>query len=94
MCAGILKEPVQTKPESVRDSARHDVDQDVFLMFNVVDENLSWYLDENIASLPDPSAVNQEDPDFEESNMMHGERCSKTNVYLTVPSQFKIFLMF
>ncbi|XP_056254111.1 ferroxidase HEPHL1 isoform X1 [Seriola aureovittata] len=71
---GILKktnEQVQTKPESVTDSARHDVDQDVFLMFNVVDENLSWYLEENIKMLSDPAGVNEEDPDFEESNLMH-----------------------
>ncbi|XP_029304278.1 hephaestin-like protein 1 [Cottoperca gobio] len=73
---GILKEtnaPVQgqTKPESVVESARHDVDQDVFLMFNVVDENLSWYLKDNIQKCSDPAGVNQEDPDFEESNLMH-----------------------
>ncbi|KAG7217240.1 hypothetical protein INR49_027784 [Caranx melampygus] len=60
---GILKD--------TKEPVRHDVDQDIFLMFNVVDENLSWYLDDNIATLPNPAAVNQEDPDFEESNMMH-----------------------
>ncbi|XP_040907267.1 ferroxidase HEPHL1 isoform X2 [Toxotes jaculatrix] len=67
---GILKETdasVQTKA----DSARNDVDQDVFLMFNVVDENLSWYLEDNIQMLTDPAGVNEDDPDFEESNLMH-----------------------
>lgn len=64
----------QTKPESVVESARNDVDQDVFLMFNVVDENLSWYLEDNIKKCSDPAGVDQEDPDFEESNLMHGER--------------------
>ncbi|XP_020495499.2 ferroxidase HEPHL1 [Labrus bergylta] len=73
---GILKEtnnPVlgQTKPGAVVDSARNDVDQDVFLMFNVVDENLSWYLEDNIQNCSDPSGVDQEDPDFKESNLMH-----------------------
>ncbi|XP_044077458.1 ferroxidase HEPHL1 [Siniperca chuatsi] len=73
---GILKEtndPVQgqTKPESVVESIRNDVDQDVFLMFNVVDENLSWYLEDNIETCSDPARVNQEDPDFVESNLMH-----------------------
>ncbi|KAF7665268.1 hypothetical protein LDENG_00142140 [Lucifuga dentata] len=73
---GILKEseagPGQTNPDSVSESARNDVDQDVFLMFNVVDEALSWYLEDNIQTFcTDPAGVNQEDPDFEESNLMH-----------------------
>lgn len=79
MSTGILKEPNdplqgQTKPESGVDSARNDVDQDVFLMFNVVDENLSWYLEDNIQNCLDPAGVDPEDPDFEESNLMHGEK--------------------
>uniref|UniRef100_A0A8C7YK73 ferroxidase n=1 Tax=Oryzias sinensis TaxID=183150 RepID=A0A8C7YK73_9TELE len=52
-------------------SARNDVDQDVFLMFSVVDENLSWYLMDNIQKCLDPKDVNEDDPDFEESNLMH-----------------------
>ncbi|XP_040006415.1 ferroxidase HEPHL1 isoform X2 [Xiphias gladius] len=71
---GMLKEtnePAPTKPESVIDSARNDVDQDVFLMFSVVDENLSWYLEDNIQNLSDPHGVDLKDPDFEESNLMH-----------------------
>lgn len=79
MSAGILKETNdqvqgQTKPGSVVESARNDVNQDVFLMFNVVDEKLSWYLEDNIQKCSDPAGVDQEDPDFEESNLMHGER--------------------
>ncbi|XP_019376637.1 PREDICTED: hephaestin [Gavialis gangeticus] len=51
---------------------RHDVDLDFFLMFSVIDENLSWYLDENIASFcTDPGSVNKEDKEFQESNRMH-----------------------
>lgn len=77
MSAGTLKEinnPVQgqTKPET--ESARNDVDQDVFLMFTVVDENQSWYLEDNIKSCSDPAGVDREDPDFMESNLMHGEK--------------------
>ncbi|TDH04900.1 hypothetical protein EPR50_G00137860 [Perca flavescens] len=73
---GILKEtndPVQgqTEPESVVESVRNDVDQDVFLMFNVVDENNSWYVEDNIQNCTDPAGVDQEDPDFKESNLMH-----------------------
>ncbi|KAM3869287.1 ferroxidase HEPHL1-like [Diretmus argenteus] len=71
---GILKQipdpvPVQSEP---RPSERNDVDQDVFLMFNVVDEGLSWYLKDNIHRFcTDPAGVDQEDPDFKESNLMH-----------------------
>nr|XP_009935583.1 PREDICTED: hephaestin [Opisthocomus hoazin] len=51
---------------------RQDVDIDFFLMFSVVDENLSWYLDENIASFcTDPGSVDKEDEEFQESNKMH-----------------------
>lgn len=50
------------------------MDLDFFLMFSVIDENLSWYLDENIASFcTDPGSVNKEDEEFQESNRMHGE---------------------
>ena len=53
---------------------RQDVDIDFFLMFSVVDENLSWYLDENIASFcTDPGLVDKEDEEFQESNKMHGQ---------------------
>uniref|UniRef100_A0AAQ4PIB5 ferroxidase n=1 Tax=Gasterosteus aculeatus aculeatus TaxID=481459 RepID=A0AAQ4PIB5_GASAC len=52
-------------------SPRMDVDQDVFLMFYVVDENLSWYLEDNIQNCSDPAGVYRKDPDFEESNKMH-----------------------
>ncbi|XP_019108749.1 hephaestin-like protein 1 isoform X2 [Larimichthys crocea] len=73
---GILKETNytvqgQTKPESVEESVRNDVDQDVFLMFTIVDENMSLYLEENIQRCSDPDGVDQEDPDFQESNLMH-----------------------
>lgn len=44
------------------------------MMFNVVDENLSWYLQDNIQSCDDPEGVDPEDPDFMESNKMHGEK--------------------
>lgn len=73
MRAGALKETgVKAKLESVLESPRMDVDQDVFLMFYVVDENLSWYLEDNIQNCSDPAGVYRKDPDFEESNKMHG----------------------
>ncbi|KAG8580850.1 hypothetical protein GDO81_007442 [Engystomops pustulosus] len=42
------------------------------LLFTVMDENLSWYLDENIETYcSDPGSVDKEDADFIESNKMH-----------------------
>lgn len=64
-----MNDPVQANQESVR----NDVDQDVFLMFTVVDENLSWYLEHNVLRCSDPARVDRKDPDFMESNLMHGE---------------------
>ncbi|KAL0173384.1 hypothetical protein M9458_029352, partial [Cirrhinus mrigala] len=55
---------------------RSDVDKDFILMFSVVDENLSWYLEENIEMFcSDRNAtkdlVNNVDEEFRESNLMH-----------------------
>ncbi|KAK9962618.1 hypothetical protein ABG768_007975 [Culter alburnus] len=55
---------------------RSDVDEDFILMFSVVDENLSWYLQknvENFCSEPDATKTLMEsaDEDFRESNLMH-----------------------
>ncbi|XP_030648847.1 hephaestin-like protein 1 [Chanos chanos] len=51
---------------------RGDVDQDFILMFNVVDENQSWYLKENIQTFcSDPAGVDPDDEGFKESNKMH-----------------------
>lgn len=52
---------------------RNDVDQDVFLMFTVVNENLSWYLKDNIQKCSDSSGIDPQEPGFVESNLMHGK---------------------
>ncbi|KAJ0004534.1 hypothetical protein NQD34_010748 [Periophthalmus magnuspinnatus] len=49
--------------------SRSDVDQDVILMFHIVDENNSWYLKSNMLNLTEPPDV--KDKDFIESNLMH-----------------------
>ncbi|XP_076876686.1 ferroxidase HEPHL1 [Brachyhypopomus gauderio] len=54
------------------DVRRTDVDKDFLLMFSVVDENLSWYLDENIHTFcSDPDAVDPSDEEFQQSNQMN-----------------------
>lgn len=47
------------------------------LMFSIIDENVSWYLDENINTFClEPATVNKEDEGFQTSNRMHGEQDS------------------
>ena len=51
---------------------RSDVDKEFALLFTVLDENESWYLDENIKKYAlAPSFVQKEDDGFTESNKMH-----------------------
>ncbi|XP_060752141.1 ferroxidase HEPHL1-like [Tachysurus vachellii] len=51
---------------------RTDVDKDFLLLFSVVNENLSWYLEENIKMFcSDPTGVDPSDPDFQQSNQMN-----------------------
>ncbi|TFK05327.1 TRAF3-interacting JNK-activating modulator [Platysternon megacephalum] len=49
-----------------------NVDKEFFLLATVFDENLSWYLDDNILMfLINPNDIDKEDEDFQESNKMH-----------------------
>ncbi|KAL7842550.1 hypothetical protein SRHO_G00242390 [Serrasalmus rhombeus] len=50
---------------------RSDVDHEFFLMFSVVDENLSWYFDDNIKSCCSDTANLDADDEFHESNLLH-----------------------
>ncbi|MCJ8745764.1 hypothetical protein PDJAM_G00134240 [Pangasius djambal] len=50
---------------------RSDVDHEFFLMFSVVDENLSWYLDDNMKNFSHDAAILKENEEFRESNLMH-----------------------
>ncbi|XP_007936288.1 ferroxidase HEPHL1 [Orycteropus afer afer] len=51
---------------------RTDVDREFIIMFTLVDENQSWYLDENIRHFcTDPDSVDKQDAVFQRSNKMH-----------------------
>lgn len=50
------------------------VDKEFFLLFSVMDENMSQYLEENI-EMYGSSNTDPFDEDFEESNKMHGNQC-------------------
>ncbi|XP_076807003.1 hephaestin-like protein [Clavelina lepadiformis] len=50
----------------------HDVDEEFYLQFQIVDENLSHYLDDNIREFleVDPDSFDKDDDEFVESNQM------------------------
>ncbi|XP_073926462.1 ferroxidase HEPHL1-like [Castor canadensis] len=51
---------------------RTDVDREFIIMFTLVDENQSWYLDENSRHFcTDPDSVGKDDAVFQRSNKMH-----------------------
>ncbi|MBI1828022.1 MAG: multicopper oxidase domain-containing protein [Thaumarchaeota archaeon] len=58
--------------EANPDGTPKGVDQEFVTMFAIFNENKSPYLDYNINTFAqDPSSVNADDPDFQESNMRH-----------------------
>ena len=55
-------------------NTRKDVDREFALMFTVLDENESWYLDKNIDTYcknPRNKEILKQDEDFKESNKMY-----------------------
>jgi manganese oxidase len=63
---------VSRKGEAKEDGSPKDVDREFVTMFNLFDENRSQYLTYNIEHFTgDPQGVDTEDPDFQESNLMH-----------------------
>ncbi|CAH2246888.1 ceruloplasmin [Pelobates cultripes] len=58
--------------EGYLDKGKYKSFEEFVMMFSVVDENLSWYLDDNIKTFcTDPDSVDKEDESFQESNKMH-----------------------
>ena len=63
---------VTAEGEANDDGSPKDVDRELVTMFSVVDENDSWYLDQNIKRFTgNPGSVDVEDEGFIESNLMH-----------------------
>ena len=50
---------------------RHLFDKNFTLLWKIFDENLSWYLDDNIKKYADNSLINKRDEVFRQSNRMH-----------------------
>ena len=57
--------------EAGPDGKPADVDREFVTLFTVFDENVSWYLDDNIGRFIEGPAVDPEDEDFVEGNLMH-----------------------
>ena len=65
----------------LEDGKRTDVDKEFHLFFSVTDENKSWYLAQNIQHYCwTPDDVDESDPEFVESNLMHG-KASQYDLY-------------
>ncbi|XP_051962699.1 hephaestin-like protein 1a isoform X2 [Xyrauchen texanus] len=78
IASGLIGALLTCKKGSLDNSGvkRSDVDEDYILMFSVVDENLSWYLEENVERFCSDSTatkilIEDVDEDFRESNLMH-----------------------
>lgn len=70
MWAGTLKNWHQQ--DWGEESAHRDMAQKFIALFTVMDENLSWYLEDNVKLCTKPDEVVLDDPDFVESNRKHG----------------------
>lgn len=74
--SGLVGPLVICKKDTLTDTnERKDVDREFALMFTVLDENESWYLDQNIDTYcknPGNKDTLKADEDFQESNKMHG----------------------
>ncbi len=71
--SGLVGPIIVTRAGEARaDGTPKDVDREFVSMFVVIDENDSWYIDENIQTYAGrPATVNADDDDFQESNLMH-----------------------
>lgn len=71
--AGLVGPLIVTRRGMARDDATPtDVDREFVILFSVIDENLSPYLEENISDRAEsPALVEPDDEEFGESNLMH-----------------------
>ncbi|XP_073936840.1 ferroxidase HEPHL1 isoform X3 [Castor canadensis] len=74
ICSGLIGPLLVCKEGMLNrySGTRTDVDREFIIMFTLVDENQSWYLDENIRHFcTDPDSVDKDDAVFQRSNKMH-----------------------
>ncbi|XP_054838240.1 ceruloplasmin isoform X2 [Eublepharis macularius] len=72
VASGLVGPLITCRKGSLQNGTDKDIDLEFILMFTVMDENFSWYLDENIQTYcSEPDKVDKENEDFQESNKMH-----------------------
>ncbi|XP_056233645.1 ceruloplasmin [Seriola aureovittata] len=70
--SGLVGPLLVCRQGSLKKGVQKNYDKEFHLMATVFDENLSWYLDDNIRTFTTaPATVNKEDEAFMESNKMH-----------------------
>jgi hephaestin len=71
--SGLIGAIIVTRAGAAKaDGTPADVDREFVTLFEIFDENVSWYLDHNIAALPGkPAKFDRDNADFVESNKMH-----------------------
>ncbi|KAG7471693.1 ceruloplasmin-like [Solea senegalensis] len=70
--SGLVGPLLVCRQGSLKKGLQKNYDDEFHLMATVFDENLSWYLDDNIRTFTTaPTTVNKEDEGFIESNRMH-----------------------
>ncbi|XP_008846263.1 ceruloplasmin isoform X2 [Nannospalax galili] len=72
IASGLIGPLILCKKGSLDNEKEKNIDQEFVVMFSVVDENLSWYLEDNVkAFCSEPEKVDVENEEFQESNRMH-----------------------
>lgn len=72
IASGLIGPLILCKKGSLHKEKEENIDQEFVLMFSVVDENLSWYLEDNIKTFcSEPEKVDKDNEDFQESNRMY-----------------------
>ncbi|XP_043730122.1 ceruloplasmin isoform X1 [Cervus elaphus] len=72
IASGLIGPLIHCKKGSLDEEKEKNIDKEFVVMFSVVDENLSWYLEENIKTYcSEPEKVEKDNEDFQESNRMY-----------------------
>ncbi|XP_036045512.1 ceruloplasmin [Onychomys torridus] len=72
IASGLIGPLILCKKDSLGKEKEKNIDQEFVVMFSVVDENLSWYLEDNINTFcSEPNKVDKDNEDFQESNRMY-----------------------
>jgi len=82
---GLVGPMIITNKDNNQDGVADDIDREIFQLYHVFDENLSWYLNQNILFIPGTTSKNVllTSTDFQQSNLKHSVN---GRMYNTVPN--------